>query len=287
MSELKLKEGTVVEFDEDTLTYHFPQIVNCNHKKISSRDFPSILGKNQYESIGKTILSLCKREQYEPINPYYTVRGDVGERLVFDYLRANYDVALMSWNKKDINYDNFPKNPMFGGMIDIAITSPKEYRAVVEVKSKSMKDKKKIEDENGVIEEVMQGKYLAHLAHSTKNPVNNAIMVYIFFTVEQEDKLKALVEKLPDPNDYNQNDIIRELGWRFEDMEIVVLNFEVNHEELEEQMKTAWNNLKRAVSNGNISKVLFNNKDTVYLDTILLNGGKKETKAVDDDDLPF
>jgi hypothetical protein len=284
VSNLKLKEGTIVEFDEDTLTYHFPQIVNCKHKKISSRAFPSILGENKFESIGKTILSLCRMEQYEPINPYYTIRGDIGERLVYDYLKANYDVELMIWNKKDVNYDNFPKNLRFGALIDIAITAPKEYRAVVEVKSKSLKDKQKIEEEGGLIEEVMQGKFIGHLSK-----VDNAIMVYIFLTPEQEEALKNIVENMENPNDYNQNDIIRELGWTFSDMEIVVMNFEINHDYIEDKMNVAWENLKRAVKSGNISKVLFSNQDTQYLDNLVLNGGVKKPQStkVDDDDLPF
>jgi hypothetical protein len=223
-------------------------------------------------------------EQYEPINPYYTIRGDIGERLVYDYLKANYDVELMIWNKKDVNYDNFPKNLRFGALIDIAITAPKEYRAVVEVKSKSLKDKQKIEEEGGLIEEVMQGKFIGHLSK-----VDNAIMVYIFLTPEQEEALKNIVENMENPNDYNQNDIIRELGWTFGDMEIVVMNFEIDHAYIEDKMNVAWENLKRAVKSGNIPKVLFSNQDTQYLDNLVLNGGVKKPQStkVDDDSLPF
>jgi hypothetical protein len=94
---------------------------------------------------------------------------------------------------------------------------------------------------------------------------------------------------MENPNDYNQNDIIRELGWTFSDMEIVVMNFEINHDYIEDKMNVAWENLKRAVKSGNISKVLFSNQDTQYLDNLVLNGGVKKPQStkVDDDDLPF
>jgi hypothetical protein len=54
-------------------------------------------------------------------------------------------------------------------------------------------------------------------------------------------------------------------------------------------MNVAWENLKRAVKSGNISKVLFSNQDTQYLDNLVLNGGVKKPQStkVDDDDLPF
>jgi len=311
MSDLKLKEGTVVEYDELTQSYHFPQIVNFKHKKIVSRAFPNLLGKNRWESAGKTILNLCKLEEYSAIDPFYTLRGDIGELIMYQYFKDNYPVNLKTWTKKEAKYDNFPKNENFGGLLDIAITGLEEgyanenykdedVRAVIEVKSKSLikrykngkaiDNREKMKMDGYPIEEALQGEFLGHMAY-----VDFYIMAYIFFNEEQEETLKELVTTI-DVNNYNPHEVLRELGWTYKDFIIDEVREVVRHEFIEKHMKYALNTLKSAIKSGNILKVDLSKDDRVYLDNIIMNGGKVENKKItkesDDDDgvfddLPF
>ena len=307
MSELKLKEDTTIKYDELTQCYHFPQMVNCKHKKIASRAFPNLMGKNKWESAGKTILSLCKLEQFEPIDPFYTLRGDIGELLVFQYFNDTYPVKLRTWTKKEVDYDNFKNNLNFGGLIDIAITGLEEgfkneeftddsVRAVIEVKSKSLikrykgnaiDNRKTILEEGLPIEETLQGEFLGHMSKVTAY-----IMTYIFFNEEQEETLKECVKTIKDINNYNPHEVLRELGWTYKDVVIEEFRNIVRNEFIEQQMKYTLNTLNQAVKTGNIHKMFFSNQDKIYLDNIIMNGGKKETITTKDNeewpkDLPF
>lgn len=302
MSNLKLKVGTLVERDDMTGSYRFPQIINFKHKKIVSRAFPNLLGKNHWESAGKTILNLCKLEEYSAIDPFYTLRGDIGELIVYQYFKDNYPVNLKTWTKKEANYDNFKKNPNFGGLIDIAITglekgyASEEYtdqdvRAVIEVKSKSLikrygngkaiDNREKIKMDGFPIEETLQGEFLGHMAH-----VDFYIMTYIFFNEEQENKLKEIVKDI-DINNYNPHDVLRKLGWEYKDFIIDEVREVVRHEYIEKNMRYALNTLKNAVKSGEIMKIDLSKEDQIYLDNIIMNGGKVLDTEDEDDGMPF
>jgi len=191
MSDFTLKKEISVVYDKEKSTYTFGNVNVEKGKKVTSRAFPTLLGKNKYESSGKATLERFGLIEKEQIDPYWLVRGNLAEKIVYNFLLNHYkeqkgvDVKLTTWKKEEINYDNFPKNEKFGGMIDIAISQPPEYRAVVEVKSKSMKDYDLIKENKGNEEEVLQGLFLAYLSKSEK-----CLMAYVFFTPEQEKQIK-------------------------------------------------------------------------------------------------
>jgi len=119
----------------------------------------------------------------------------MAELLALDFLETTYkqkgiELDLRTWTKEEVNYDNFGSNKKFGGLLDIAIANPKEYRAVIEVKSKSIKDVDKIKKSRGNIEEVLQGKFLTYLSN-----VSKCLMIYVFFTPEQEQTIKDYVKE--------------------------------------------------------------------------------------------
>jgi len=200
MSSFKLKPSVKVDYDKENDSYIFGHFDETKYKKVTSRAFSCLLGSNPYESVGKTILERFKLTEYQDIDEYWGVRGDMAELLVLDFLKESYkqkgvDIELRTWTKEEVNYDNFSLNEKFGGLLDIAIASPEKYRAVIEVKSKSMKDVDKIKRNRGNIEEVLQGKFLTHLSSVTK-----CLMIYVFFTPEQEQEIKKYIKEKNESN---------------------------------------------------------------------------------------
>jgi hypothetical protein len=267
MGGFTLKNGITVEYDSENSKFVFTNADVQKGRKITSRAFPSILGKNKWESSGKTILERYGLIEKEQIDPYYLVRGNLAEKIAYDYLKNHYktkkntDITLATWNKDEIHYDNFPKNEKFGGMIDIAISSPQEFRAVVEVKSKSMKDFESIKGNNGNEEEVLQGVFLTYLSQAEK-----CLMVYVFFTPEQEKAIK---------DGTGQN-----IG--FEDVKIMVFKHMVSDYDMPTLTTVAFQNLQLFKASRSIASIYFSKEECDYLQK--LAGGEMH---IIEDDLPF
>ena len=182
---MKLQLGTKYVYDGDN--YIFEKL--GKRKKITSRIFPSLIFKNKYESVGHALLERFGLLEKEEIHPFYSVRGEIAERMVLKYLKEqNAELILKTWEAEEVNFDNFPNNPDFGGLIDIAIAAPEEYRAVVEIKSKEIKKYKTIKDNGGSPEELLQGEFLGYLSN-----VRIFIMAFVFFTKEQELQINEFI----------------------------------------------------------------------------------------------
>ena len=293
---MKLKQGIKVSKNVQG-DYVFEKLQNANHKKITSRAFACLLGKNGFESAGKTILERCNMIEKEAIDPYYTVRGAIGEVLAEDYFIAVYkqykkiDIGIMSWDAKKVNFDNFQNNLDFGGLLDRAITLPKEYRAVIEVKSKSMKDLQFIDNKKGVEEEVLQGKFLSTLSKS-----ETCHMAYIFFNEQQEEQLRNYVKDLinlgQDVNSIDAKETIKALNWRHELFTIKVYKHTVNFEEMNELMQESKKVLKQSVETGLIQETQFTVAERNYLDDLVYGIGVRpegfeNNGNITEDDLPF
>ena len=293
MGNMKLKNGIKVSKNVQG-DYVFEKLLNANNKKITSRAFACLLGKNTFESAGKTILERCNMVEKETIDPYYTVRGAIGELLVKDYLIEMYlkykkiKLQILSWNPKEVNYDNFPKNPDFGGLLDLAIPAPAEERAVIEVKSKSLKDFAFIDGKKGVEEEVLQGKFL-----STLSKTETCHMAYIFFDEQQETLLKNYVKDLinlgNNVNNINAKDVIKALNWRYELFKIKVYKHAVDFNEINELMQESNRVLRESIQSGLISSENFTISEINYLDDLVYGVGVRPQGIANDDtsDLPF
>ena len=261
MGDLKLKKEVGVSYDSEKFLYTFQNVDTNKMKKVFSRSFPCLLGKNKYESIGKTILERYGAIEKEQIDPYYLTRGDLAEKLVYDYLKSFYqeklkiELTLNTWEKKDINFDNFGRNEKFGGMIDIAISKPKDFRAVVEVKSKSMKDLETIKESKGNEEEVMQGLFLSYLSK-----VDKCLMAYVFFTPEQEQEIKK-----------------GNLNFTYKDVTILMFKHMVDFPKMDTLTKVAYSTVSLFAKNISIASEYFSTSENQYLQSFV-NGGL---------DLPF
>ena len=290
---MKLKSNTKVA-KTNSGDYIFEGLKTARKKKITSRAFACLLGKNLFESKGKTILERCGFVEKESIDPYYTVRGAIGELLVKDYLIEMYlkykkiKLQILSWNPKEVNFDNFPKNPDFGGLLDLAIPAPAEERAVVEVKSKSLKDLTFIDNKKGVEEEVLQGKFLGTLS---KTPICH--MGYIFFNEEQETLLRNFVKdmlnlgKSLDGEDLEAKNVLKALNWRYEHFKIKIYKHEIDFVEIENLMQESKETLNNSIQTTIISRESFTPYEQTYLDGLVYGKGYIAPQSNNDDDAPF
>jgi len=292
MGVLKLKKGITVEYDRENFIYHFYGLDTNEMKKVTSRAFSCLLGQNEWESIGKTILERFKAVQKEEIDPYYMVRGDMAELLVKDYIqdfykKKNINVELKTWKKEEVKYDNFSSNDKYGGLIDIAIAKPQDFRAVIEVKSKSLKDYGKINESKGNIDEVLQGKFLSFLSQ-----VDKCLMVYVFFTPNQEKQIKEYIEtqktigyEIQDTMIYAK-EIIDKLKFDYKNLKISIFKYDISKEkeEIKDQMKVAYNNLVHFKEKQTIAESYFTQRENLYLKDL---AGHELTKEELEDNKPF
>lgn len=271
MSDFRLQPGIKVEYDKENEVFKFLNHYIDKHKKLTSRAFPNILGENRWESIGKTILERYKMIQKDQIDKYYTVRGELAEMIVKDYLKGFYkeklkvDLELVTWDKFKISFDNFPKNPKFGGMLDIAIKSPEKFRAVVEVKSKSLKDLEKITASKGNTEEVRQGLFLSYLSL-----VDKCLMVYVFFTPQQEQTIKEYIANQKaigykvDEKIFSK-EIIKNNKWTYKNFTIKPFRYSVGDYKMKEDTEKAYGILTKFKTAESIGARYFSDTEQGYL----------------------
>ena len=158
-------------------------ISDCNLSmgKIYTTKFGGLLGVDNFNPKGDTVLLMQKIVKGDPFNPFYGVRGEIAEKIVkryFDETKVEY-----KWYGGDTDtYDMF-NNPAFGGNLDFAIRS-KIGISSFEVKSKNIKDFDFIK-RNGIqpvhIAQAQLGVYLSNY--------NNGYVAYVFFTDKQEEKI--------------------------------------------------------------------------------------------------
>ena len=149
-------------------------------KKITGTKFPVLLGLNNYKTRGKEVLQLFGLVPNDDVDPFYAIRGEIAEQIAKKVLEERGFICK-TWDKKEIEFDNFKYNKDFGGMIDIAITSP--ARIVVEVKSKNIKKYEDIKKYGNKSEE-KQGDLYATLCGT------DCLMVWVFFNDKTEDLIR-------------------------------------------------------------------------------------------------
>lgn len=129
----------------------------CFAKKITSRAFPTLIGKDEWKSQGVEILGLLNLlEKADDIDPFYLFRGDVAEHFVgsavSDFFSKKFgkeNVEVIIFGDKQFTYGDqwhYDKetgkgNKDFGGRIDIGIKVKTKDGTVkgfvIEVKSKT------------------------------------------------------------------------------------------------------------------------------------------------------
>ena len=199
---------------------------NYKNKKITATSFYGLLGGNKYKPKGDYLLSVLGLLK-EPFDPFYTKRGEIAEKVLNEWLKSK-GYTTKTWDKWEINFDNFPSNPDFGGMIDIAITSP--VRCLVECKSKNEKDEEKIKKFPNLEQEHQA------LFYGFFSKCDNIKIIYVFFTDKQEQDIR-------DGNaidiDYNQ--------FKFYEKDL-----QIDKEDIEKKLCTALNYKNKCIKQGKI-----------------------------------
>jgi len=161
-------------------------------KKITATNMTALLGTNKFRKRGDALLMILNAYK-EVIDPFYTKRGEIAELIVRELLKQK-EYEIKFWDKFEINFDNFPNDKELGGMIDIAITAPN--RQVVECKSKNISKlgatKKFANDDYE-----HQAQFYGYLSNC--DDIN---LIYVFFTNEQERKIKQGKDLPIDPSLY-------------------------------------------------------------------------------------
>jgi hypothetical protein len=150
------------------------------NKKITATNMTALLGTNKFKKKGDALLSIFGIYK-EIIDPFYTKRGEIAELILREKYKSD-GFQIKFWDKFAINFDNFPTQKEFGGMIDIALISP--TREVVECKSKNINDLEKTKRfRNDDYEH--QAQFYGYF--SKCDDIN---LCYVFFTDEQENRIR-------------------------------------------------------------------------------------------------
>lgn len=245
----------------------------CFAKKIYSRNFPALIGKNEWTSQGREALGVLNLLEKESIDPFYTLRGEVAERFVAEKVKdffykkyggGNVEIILFA-NKQftygdQWNYDKETKkgNKEFGGRMDIGIKvkqqDGKVLGFIVEVKSKSMKDYEKIAvNKQYPDSETEQGKFLANMGNQSQ-----VTMFWVFFTEAQEEELKAKVKEWQERKDDTE---IPQLSFGYNDVKYHNALIQFSREEVWQDMLVASRNVQRMAKEKKIPLFMFNQND--------------------------
>lgn len=266
--------------------------VGIENKKVTSSQFPKLIGKDMWSSVGGGILSFFKMTK-ETFDDYYTVRGAIAEMFVKQHLEAEFEkygfgYEVLGFTQEMFDYDQFPKNEHFGGVLDIGIRqwdknneTETVVRKTVEVKSKTLKrnspkSKWDTEYESIVIKnqkpsddnvEVLQGKFLGVMSS-----VEKILMAWVFFPEDIESGLRTFVtifkadnNRLPTVDEVLKN---KDIG--INDVVIKLVQYDVDRRETLGQMYNSLKLIHNTLKNGYIPKDLFTDDEQQYLNDVLL-----------------
>jgi len=269
-NEFKIKNDVKLKIvDEQYLQIEYSK---CFAKKIYSRNFPSLIGKNEYNSEGREALGILNLlEKADEIDPFYMLRGEVAERFVADVVKVFFEKKYGNGNVEVIvfantqftygdqwNYDKETGkgNKEFGGRMDIGIkvktADGKVLAFIIEVKSKSMKDHEKIAVKKQYPEsETYQGIFLANMGNQSQ-----VTMFWVFFTEKQEEELRSkLDEWLKDKSK------LPELSFGFKDVKYHSDLIKFDRKEIWQDMLVARKNIERMAKEKRIPLFMFKDKD--------------------------
>lgn len=260
----------------------------CFAKKIYSRNFPSLIGKDERTSAGREALSVLNLLEKEQIDPFYTYRGDVAEHFVAESVRDFFEkkygkdnVEIIVFANTQFTYGdqwNYDKetgkgNKDFGGRMDIGIKVTEKdgtKRAfIIEVKSKSMKDYDKIAVKKEYPEsETYQGIYLANMGNQSQ-----VTMFWVFFTEQQEEELKSKVKEWQD----NQGKKEVELSFGYKDVKYHNALLQFSRDEVWRDMLVASNNVKKMARDKKIPMYMFNRNDVAIIQQHIIDQERIES----------
>lgn len=212
-------------------------------KKITGSRVGKILGVDEYDKRGDCLLSMFGLIKTD-VDEFYQVRGEIAENIVDTFFKRKFDT--IHYNPKEMNYDMFKDNNMFGGVIDVEL--PK-VKTLIEVKAKNIKDYDKVLN-YGVKSQELQGQFYGYL-----KGYEYIVMAWVFFDNDLEDLIKQQMQNskqgLP-TRKFNKNDL--------KNIKIITRKINVNKESLEPQLIQAYNYAKWCFDNKRIPLEDINNE---------------------------
>lgn len=187
-------------------------------KKITGHSFVQLIGLDPFTKVGDCLL-LMHGFYSEKVDEKWLKRGEFAEKIVQSvYKRDGHKIT--TYNKYDIQFDNFQDYLWYGGLIDIELL---EEETLVEVKSKALKDYDYI-CKNPPLHEVFQGMFYGYLRH-----YKSINMEWVFFDEKTqneifEDKPITTLKNLKKfPKTYNVDENFMKL--KLDEALQIVLNF--------------------------------------------------------------
>jgi hypothetical protein len=291
-NEFVIKNDVKLSMDD---TYVYIDYEKCFAKKITSRAFPTLIGKDDYKSEGVATLGLLNLlEKDEEIDQFYMFRGDVAEHFVgqavaeaFGNKHGKDNVEVIIFADKQFtygdmwHYDKETKkgNKDFGGRPDIAIKImlPNGDKIVylIEVKSKThtvYEDVEIVNETTGdkhtnTIEKKSDWKKIAveriypetevlqGVFLANMSNLSAVTMFWVFFNDKQENELRELLPI------YLKEKKIPTLSFGYQDVTYHNYKKEFSRDEVWRDMLVASNNLKRMAKEKRIPQYLFTKYD--------------------------
>jgi hypothetical protein len=281
---MKIRKDVSFEYNEMAQAYDF-ELKHCKVKKVTSRMYPILLGKSGFNGVGSAVLDRCGLIDFDDIDKWYKIRGAIAEYVVGIFVKNMYkqygiDIKMKHFTPKSVGYDNFKKNERFGAVIDWGISEPESQRGVIEVKSKNIKYKDKIQkEERAFEEEVMQGEMIAHLSN-----VDKLLMGYVLFTDQQEKFIQTASHTVDDGDDFDVKKYLDFIHMKPEHFDVIIKKYTINHDEVQKSMDKAYDTLHHIVGLNYISEIHFTTQEKQYLNKEL-----RERKGLPEptEDSPF
>ena len=268
----------------------------CFAKKVTSRAFPTLIGKNDFQSQGAEIMGLLNLlEKQDDIDPFYMFRGDVAEHFVgqavADFFgkkfgKENVEVIIFAdkqFTYGDMwHYDKETKkgDQNFGGRIDIGIkvkdtSTGKVTGFVIEVKSKTHTVYQDVEITNETTGETHTNTLVKKsdwqtIAVDRKYPetetyqgiflanMSNLSSVTMFWVFFNENQEKELREKLAE---YQKTRKIPLLTFGYKDVTYHSDKIEFDRNNTWTEMLVASNNVKKCAKERKIPMFMFSAND--------------------------
>lgn len=156
----------------------FEESDKIKDKKITGHSFVQLAGKDTFSSKGDCIVKMFLRVK-EQIDPYFTVRGDIAERIVEKVL-IKKGKNVKRYTPEGEDYDMFKHLENCGGVIDLRLFYGEndEEHDIIEVKSKEWNrfSEKRYTETEGNENEIWQAMYYQYL-----DKAKRSIMAYVLF----------------------------------------------------------------------------------------------------------
>ena len=156
---------------------------------ISSHVLVNLCGLNRFATVGSTLLSTFGLLERKPIPLYQSIKGNIVEEFATRYLEELYGgrYNIESFTLEQFSgYNQFPEQKPFSGALDKLIKG--DVILPVEIKSKEMKDHKKIAiDGKYPKDQLIQGANQAYMYGAEK-----FMMLYGFLSKDISDILKDI-----------------------------------------------------------------------------------------------